>query len=71
MVKDSPDHRRIFDTADDPHGSLTFRADQRIDFVDLLYQTRPVSLEGLFITLRFEDTGYSVITALLKYAKTG
>jgi hypothetical protein len=30
VIEDGPDHRRIFDAADDPHGALTFRAYQRI-----------------------------------------
>ena len=38
VIEDGPDHRRIFDAADDPHGALTLRTDQGIDFVDLLYQ---------------------------------
>jgi hypothetical protein len=33
----SPDHRRVFDAADDPHGALALWADQRVDFVDFLY----------------------------------
>jgi len=33
MIEDIPDHRRGLDEADDPHGPLTFRADQGIYFV--------------------------------------
>ncbi len=40
VIEDGPDHRRVFDAADDPHGALALRTDQGIDFVDLLYQTR-------------------------------
>jgi hypothetical protein len=57
MLEDGPDHRRVFDAADDPHGTLALRTDQGIDFVDLLYQTRPIPVEALFIPLRFEDAG--------------
>ena len=32
MFEDGPDHRRVFDAADDPHGALTPRTDQGIDF---------------------------------------
>jgi hypothetical protein len=63
VIEDVPDYRRVFDAADNPHGSQTFRTDQRIDFVDLLYQTRPIPTEDLFSSLRFEDTGNDVITA--------
>jgi hypothetical protein len=38
MAEDVPDNRLVFDTADDPHGALTLRADQRIYLVDFLYQ---------------------------------
>jgi hypothetical protein len=65
VIEDGPDHRRVFDAADDPHGSLTFRTDQRIDLVDLLYQTRPVPTEDFFIPLRFEDTENDVTAAFL------
>lgn len=65
MFEDGPDNRRIFDAADDPHGALTFRADQRIDLVDFLYQTRPIPAEDFFIPLGFEDTGDDVIAAFL------
>jgi hypothetical protein len=30
----SKDHLPIFDTADDPHGTLAFRTDQGIDLID-------------------------------------
>ena len=30
MFEDVPDNRRVFNTADDPHGALTIRADQGI-----------------------------------------
>ena len=65
MLENGPDHRRVFDAADDPHGALALRTDQGIDFVDPLYQTRPVPPKDLFITLRFEDTGDEVIAAFL------
>ena len=38
MIEDILDHRRVFDETDDPHGPLTFRADQGIYFVYLLNQ---------------------------------
>ena len=33
MIEDIPDHRRVLNTADDPHRPLASRTDQRIDFV--------------------------------------
>ena len=32
-ASDSPDHRRIFDEANDPHDALALRTDQEIIFV--------------------------------------
>ena len=65
VSEDGPDDRRVFDAADDPHWPLTFRTDQRVDLVDLLYQTRPIPTEDFFIPQRFEDTGNDVIEAFL------
>jgi len=39
VIEDSPDHRRVFDAADDPHGALTLRTDQGICFVYFLNQS--------------------------------
>jgi hypothetical protein len=36
---------------------------QVIDFVDFLYQSRPVSPEDFFIPLRFDDGGNGVIAS--------
>ena len=47
VIEDGPDHRKVFDADDDPHGALALRTDQGIDFVDLLYQPRPAFPEGL------------------------
>ena len=33
VIEDGPDHRRVFEADDDPHGALTLRTDQGIDFV--------------------------------------
>ncbi len=49
-------NRRVFDAADDPHVPLTFRTDQGIYLIDLLYQTRPIPAEDFFIPLGFENT---------------
>ena len=65
MLEYSPDHRLVFDTADDPYGALTFRTDQRIDLVDFLNQPSPTFPESLHITLRFKDTGHGVIKTFL------
>ena len=65
MFENGPDDRRVLDAADDPHGALTFRTDQRIDFVYLLNQSRPVPPEGLLISLRFEDAGKNLVSAFL------
>jgi hypothetical protein len=51
MFEDSPDDRRGFNIADDPHDPQTFRTDQRIDLVDILYQPGPVSPEDFFINV--------------------
>ena len=65
MFENGADDRRVLDAADDPHGALTLRTDQGIDFVDFLNQSRPVPPEGLFISLRFEDTGDGIVIAFL------
>ena len=64
MIEDVSDHRRILDEADDPHGPLTFRADQGIYFVYLLNQPGPTFPESLFVSLRFEDAGDGIIIAI-------
>jgi hypothetical protein len=33
MLEDGPDHYRVFDAADDPHGALALWADQRVHFI--------------------------------------
>jgi hypothetical protein len=63
IFEDVPDDRWVFDIADDPHGPLTFRTDQGVDFVDLLNKPRPVPPERLFIPQRFEDAGNAVIVS--------
>jgi len=63
MIEGVPDHRRILDEADDPHGSLTFRADQGSYFVYLLNQPGPTFPESLFVSLRFEDAGDGIINS--------
>jgi hypothetical protein len=69
MIEDIPDHRRVLDKTDDPHGSQTFRADQRIYFVYFLNQPRPTFPESLYVSLRFEDAGDGVIqTCLLAFS---
>ena len=65
MIEDIPDHRRILNTADDPHGPVTSRTDQGICFVYLLNQPGPTFPESLFISLRFEDAGDGVIQTFL------
>ena len=47
MIEDIPDHRLVLDETDDPHGPLTFRADQGICFVYLLNQPGPTFPEHL------------------------
>ena len=71
VSEDGPDHRRVFDAADDPHGALALRTDQGIDFVDLLYQARPVSPKNLFITIspgnsgREEDQAFPLVSGFI------
>ena len=65
VIEDGPDHRRVFDAAADPHGALTLRTDQGIDFVDLLYQPCPVSPEDLYVPLRFEDARNGLFATVL------
>ena len=62
MGEDFPYNLRVFDETDDPHGSLTFWADQRFDLVYFLNQPRPIFPECLFVTLRFDDAGHKIIT---------
>ena len=66
MFEDFPDHRRILNAADDPHRSVTFRADQGIYFVYLLNQTGPTFPERLYVSLRFEDAGDGFIQPFLQ-----
>jgi hypothetical protein len=63
VIEDGPDHRRVFDAADDPHGVLALRTDQGIDFAYFLNEPRPVPPVRLYIPLWFEDTGNDVIAA--------
>ena len=65
MIEDVPDYRRVFDAADDPHGTLALRADQGICLVYLLNQPRPTFPESLFVSLRFENAGYGIINSFL------
>jgi hypothetical protein len=65
MFEYSPDHRRVFDAADNPHGTLALRADKWIYLVDLLNKQRPVTPECLFAPLWFKDAGDGIITAFL------
>ena len=51
MIEDGPDHRRVFDAADDPHGALALRTDQGICFVYLLYQVTMTHKRWLFAIL--------------------
>jgi hypothetical protein len=46
VLQDLPDDRLFLDESDDPHVSATFRAEQRIDFVNLLYQAGPGAASG-------------------------
>jgi hypothetical protein len=45
MREDITDDLLIFDEADDPHGPLTMRTDQRINLVYFLNQPRPLFLK--------------------------
>ena len=65
MIEDIPDHRRILNTADNPHGPVTSRTDQGICFVYFLNKPGPTFPESLFVSLRFEDAGYGVIQTFL------
>ena len=65
MIEDVSDHRLIFDETDDPHRPLTFRTDQRVYLVYLLYQPGPTFPESLFVSLRFEDARDGVIQTFL------
>ena len=62
MHKDFPDDLSVFDEADDPHGTLAFRADQGVHLVYFLYQACPIFSERFFVALRFEDAGDKIIT---------
>ena len=35
VIEDGPDHRRVFDADDDPHGTIALRTDQGIDLPGL------------------------------------
>ena len=64
MFENGPDDGRVLDAADDPHVAPTFRTYQGIYFIDLLNQPRPIPPEGLFISLRFENTGDGIVIAV-------
>ena len=62
MIEDIPDHRRVLDETDDPHGPLTFRAGEGIYFVYLLNQpgpTFPVCRRG---PVGFDDVRDGVVS---------
>ena len=71
MFKYSPDHLAVIYRTDDPQGTLTFRTDQGIDFINLLNQSCPTFPECLHIHLGFEDAGDGVIAAFLLTFSTG
>jgi len=48
-----------------PHGTLTFRTNQKVHFVYLLNKACPAFSEGLHIPLLFDDSGDSVVVAFL------
>ena len=61
MREDVADDLCVFDEADNPHVSLTFRADQGINFINLLNQPCPILSEYFYIAIRFKDTGDNII----------
>ena len=61
MLENIPDHRHIFDEADDHHGIFTFRTNQRVHFIYFMNQSCPSFSESLHITLRFKDTRDSLV----------
>ena len=65
MGEDVPDDLRVFDEADDAHGALAFRTDQRIDLVYFLNQPCPIFPEDFIIFNRFSHTGDDVVRAFL------
>ena len=57
MAQDGLDDLPILNETDDPHGSPTFRADERIDLIDFLNQPGPAFPAGRRGSIGFDDTG--------------
>jgi hypothetical protein len=61
MCKDFPDDLNVFDKPDDPHDSLAFGTNQRVNFIYLLNQPRPIFPEGFSVFRRFSDEGDDIV----------
>ncbi len=56
MFKDLFDHARVFYECNDPHISGAFWTNKGINFIDPLYQSRPVTSEYFTRQFRFKNT---------------
>ena len=61
MLENVPDHRHVFNKADDAHDALTFRTNQKINLIYLLNQSCPAFSESLHIPHRFENARYGIV----------
>jgi len=61
MGKNFPDDLRVFDEADDAHGSLAFGANQRINLIYFLNQPCPAFPESFIVCDRFSHAGDDII----------
>jgi len=59
--QDLLNHNRGLDECNDPHGTGTLRARQRINLVNFLYQPRPVFSESLVGRLRLKNAGNVIV----------
>jgi len=65
MRENLPDDLCVFDEADDAHGPLALGTNQRINFIYLLNQPRPVFSESFIAFHRFGHGGDDIVRACL------
>jgi hypothetical protein len=69
MFEDLANDLLIFDKCNYAHCTETLRTYERIDFVDFLYQSRPISPESLAGQLRFKEAGdFTVDVSLFSFS---
>ena len=56
-------HTRLLNECNYPHSTETLRANEGIDFIDFLYQSRPISPGSLAGQFRFKKAGDFIVGA--------